>query len=138
MTGKNSVYGTPRPANVPTFPLGACVGKAKLMNPRPDNPAAVLHARQVCWGCPVLTDCRAWMSTLTPRTDPGDVLAGTTHAERTGKDPDRRVCRACWLVRPRDKFSLAGKHGQRAVCKSCVAASRPTGSPTSQRAEEAA
>lgn len=112
------------PVNVPDFPAGACAGRARLMDPAPGDEQGTTRARRVCLGCPVLTDCRAWMSTLTRRTDPGGVLAATTADERAGRDPDRKVCTRCWTSLPMAAFTTNSRQGTvrlRPWCRTCSA-----------------
>lgn len=95
------------------FPAtGACVGYALVMENFPDA------GKRLCSTCTVITECRAWMTTLTLATDPGGVIAGTTQAERRGTDPHHRVCKGCWRLKPRDAFSPSGT-STRTRCRIC-------------------
>ena len=55
----------------------ACAGQWALMD-GPDEAAA----KRLCFACGVRADCRAWVLPLTPRTDPGGVVAGLTLKDR--------------------------------------------------------
>lgn len=129
-----SFSGATPPANPPTFDTGACAGKGLMMDPAPGDEIGVAFAKALCAGCPVLDQCRTWMSTLDRKTDPGGVLAGTTLEERVGHDPDRKVCRRCWHARPRSAFTPNSRAGDlRSWCRVCSAASL-----ADRRAKEAA
>lgn len=119
-----SFSGAVPPANLPTFPVGACAGRARLMDPKPGDQQGITAARRVCLGCPVLAECREWMSTLTRKADPGGVIAATTLEERAGHDPDRKVCTRCWTALPRVAFTTNSRRGKvrlRPWCRTCSA-----------------
>jgi hypothetical protein len=63
----------------------ACTGLARLMDST--DPAVQHWAIEVCWACPVLGACRAWLARLPDGDDPGGVAGAWTEAERTA---DRR------------------------------------------------
>jgi hypothetical protein len=124
----------PTPGEVPNFDLGACAGKGHLMDPAPTNRRAVNRAKALCERCPVRRECFAWMLTLVgSRDDPTGVLGGVTYEERTGRDPQARLCRTCRRVRAWEWFSMTG-NSRRSQCKTCVTAAHAR----AQRTEEAA
>ena len=55
----------------------ACIGAWELLE-GPDEAGA----KRLCFSCSVRVDCRAWVLPLTPRTDPGGVVAGLTKKDR--------------------------------------------------------
>lgn len=69
----------------------ACRGRADLMNTT--DGATRTRAVHLCLSCPVIADCRAWLTGVDDATDPGGVAGGWTERERRrGREIAR--CRA--------------------------------------------
>lgn len=65
----------------------ACKGRARDLDPPdgfPDEPAR-RDAQRICWDCPVLDDCRAWVSTLPIRLQPTGITAALTEQQRRAR-----------------------------------------------------
>lgn len=56
----------------------ACKGLGRLMG----DPTRRRAAKEVCWGCSVRGECRAWVLGLKPAADSSDVTAALTPDER--------------------------------------------------------
>ncbi len=66
-------------------------GEPSVMYPGLRNEAAVRRAKQVCWACPVLIECRRWADSLTSEMDKsGEVIAGLTSHERADRRRRKR------------------------------------------------
>lgn len=57
--------------------LSACEGRGAEMAGEPEA------ARRICFGCPVLDECRAWVLSLPSLLDPGGVCGGLSEDQRT-------------------------------------------------------
>jgi Transcription factor WhiB len=111
------------------------------------TPKAELAAIQICRGCPVLTDCYAWVITLKPAWQPTGVCAGLTENARRliirkhrlraaarlraqaeknpplevaseGIDEPPRECPHCGVPKPVTEFHRE-QGGRAAWCKTC-------------------
>ncbi|GIH26022.1 hypothetical protein Aph01nite_43320 [Acrocarpospora phusangensis] len=109
---------------------GACGGQSKLMydESRPEM------ARAVCYGCPVLDDCRAWVTALSPDQDPGGVIAATTEKERAGL-AGTKVCSSCGVEQVVTEYAVRNSRTglRRATCKGCVHAQKCARQTTQRR-----
>lgn len=72
-------------ARAPWRDHAACRGLADLMDPpRPTRTTQEIQAaKDVCWACPVMWDCRDWARSLPESLDTTAVLGGLTEPERT-------------------------------------------------------
>ncbi|MBX6386532.1 MAG: WhiB family transcriptional regulator [Microbispora sp.] len=67
----------------------ACQGRAHVMDPPRGDRAtqAIWDAKQICAGCPVLTDCACWVLGLPANGDPGgQIVLHITELEATDGD----------------------------------------------------
>jgi hypothetical protein len=68
----------------------ACKGMGRLMS----DEDRVLEAKRVCWFCPVLFDCRAWVLGIKQADDSKtDVTAALTFNERRSKRASAGIAR---------------------------------------------
>jgi WhiB family redox-sensing transcriptional regulator len=106
----------------------ACAGQSVAMATHQTDGPAVSAAKAVCWGCPVLEECREWVLALPEPLDPGGVCGGMTEARRsttrraaTANRP--RVCSECRVRKTRADFATAptSVSGLASECKGCAA-----------------
>ncbi|MDB4873536.1 MAG: Transcription factor WhiB, partial [Gemmatimonadales bacterium] len=43
------------------------------------------QAKELCWSCPAIGECRAWVMGLHESQDPGGVTAGLNQTQRKGR-----------------------------------------------------
>lgn len=109
-----------------------CKGLGTLMDPPPDQATqdAIADAKAICYACPVLDSCRAWVLTLKAREDPGGVCAGLTEAQRTGRryrirhapiPAGCKRCPRCEQTKRIEEFSRdrSNRDGRHYYCKPC-------------------
>ncbi|MEU8195271.1 WhiB family transcriptional regulator [Microbispora amethystogenes] len=66
-------------------------GRPNVMYPGFGDEAAVRRAKQVCWDCLVLIECRRWADSLPREMDrSGEVIAGLTSHERAERRRKRQ------------------------------------------------
>jgi hypothetical protein len=62
-------------AGMPDLPEARCKGRSAIWDEY-DDPQLVEYALNQCLGCPVLTDCQAWLDSLRPSQRPTGVCGG--------------------------------------------------------------
>jgi hypothetical protein len=96
------------------------------------TPMQVEDAKRMCWSCPVITSCRAWVLSLPDSKDVSGVCAAMTADERvkarrrirrslpTGPE-EPRACTLCQVVQPAGEFYRRPRYpaGRETQCRTC-------------------
>ncbi|MFI6903060.1 WhiB family transcriptional regulator [Nonomuraea sp. NPDC050394] len=113
----------PEVSYMPTWDgVGPCIGQPDLMDAT--DPDTIARARELCCGCPVLTECRDWVLALPQDAGTSGVVAALTPTERTVLTLDGipRECRSCGETKPLHQFAkwTPDRVHRRFDCRACT------------------
>lgn len=107
----------------------ACKGMSDVLDPPGGlrGRAAEDRAKAVCWRCPALEGCFAWVIPQYGDRDPGGVIAGLTETERAqirAEGTGTKRCSYCTRSKPRTEFYASSRtaDGLRTECRDCAKA----------------
>lgn len=115
--------------------LANCTGQARIMDPPTNDDGTLTRdaeftAKRVCYRCPALYDCRAWVLALPEEADPGGICGALTPAQRKNRRhaaPAHARCSRCGQSEHVSRFyaNRSSRTGRRSECIDCTTA-RPT------------